>query len=155
MNFPACTNITLYIWNEVFLPAVSSTSWAGISSFFQTSCSFFWWKQFTYWTVGTHCLLHFWVVMLSQQPGIAFLCMSASNHTTDCFCLLLPSTASYFFLSLAATFSSVCISDCYCMLLLNTTDKWMLLSASPCFCLHLPSSTDACFCLLTPVFVCY
>ncbi len=151
--------------NWVFLPAVSLTYWEGISSFFQTSCSFFLMESVHILNVKNTELLEtiaycfFKVETLSQLPDIAIF-MSASNYTTDCFCLLyclqLPVTSSYclsFLLSTTSCF--LCISDCYCMLFLDSTNKWMLLSASPCFSLHLPASLDACFCLLTPVSACY
>ncbi len=88
----------------------------------------------------------FMVETLSQQPDIAIF-MSASNHTTDCFCLLyclqlllLLVTGCYFFLlsvfltATACYFSIVQITACYNL----------LLPASVYICLHLWMPVSVC-----------
>jgi hypothetical protein len=94
-----------------------------------------------------YCFLK--VETLSQQPDIAIF-LSASNHTTDCFCLIyclqLPVTSSCHWLPL---FSFVYISDCYGMF-------FSIVQINECYYLLLPAPVYICLLLplWTPVSVC-
>ena len=153
MNFTACENSTRHM-EFSFLTSSIFNIMCRHQLIFSDKLLFFLMESVHILNVKNTELLEtiayfFKVETLSQQPDIAIF-MSASNHTTDCFCLLyclqLPVTSSCHWLLL---FSSVCISDCYGMLFLDSTDKWMLLSAFPGFSLHLPARH-----LWTPVSVC-
>ncbi len=116
------------IWNLVFLPAVSSTLWAGISSFFQTSCSFSdgissHIKCEKYWTVGSHCLQLFWVVMLTSLT-LPFLCLLLTTLYWLLLSVILRATASYFFLLLVLSSVYYCLLFVYFCLLLHVTSQY-------------------------------